>query len=40
LDLLVKAVNTGTVPPERTLIPPRSLPAMAELQRKAQKASG
>jgi len=40
LDLLVKAVKTGTMPPERTLIPPRSLPAMAELQIKAQRASG
>ncbi|HLZ43873.1 MAG TPA: sugar ABC transporter substrate-binding protein [Candidatus Sulfotelmatobacter sp.] len=40
LELLVKAAKTGTVPPERTLIPPQSLPAIAELRLKAQKASG
>lgn len=40
LELLVKAAKTGTVPPERTLIPPQSLPAIAELRLKAHKASG
>ena len=40
LELLVKAANAGTMPPEHTLIPPVSLPAIAELKGKAQKANG
>jgi len=32
LELLVKAVKSGTMPPESTLIPPKSFPAIAELQ--------
>jgi ribose transport system substrate-binding protein len=31
LEMLVKAVSNGSVPPERTLCAPRSFPAMAEL---------
>jgi ribose transport system substrate-binding protein len=31
LEMLVKAVSSGSVPPERTLCAPRSFPAMAEL---------
>jgi ABC-type sugar transport system substrate-binding protein len=38
LELLAKAAQTGSMPPERTLIPPRSLPVLAELQGKARKA--
>lgn len=34
LELLAKAVQAGTMPPERTLIPPKSLPAVEELQKK------
>lgn len=40
LELLMKAIKTGVMPPERTLLPPRSFPAIAEMQGKAQKASG
>ena len=40
LELLVKAINSGTMPPESTLIPPKSFPAIEELQAKAQSASG
>ncbi len=39
LELLVKAVNAGSMPPDRTLIPPKSFPSIAELA-KSQKASG
>ena len=39
LELLAKAVNTGSMPPDHTLIPPKSFPAIAELA-KSQKASG
>ncbi len=38
LELLAKAAQTGSMPPERTLIPPRSLPVLAALQTKARKA--
>jgi len=31
LEILAKAVNAGSMPPDRTLIPPRSFPAIAEL---------
>jgi ribose transport system substrate-binding protein len=31
LEMLVKAVSNGSVPPERTLCAPRSFPAVAEL---------
>jgi ribose transport system substrate-binding protein len=37
LELLAKAVNTGSMPPDRTLIPPKSFPTIAELA-KSQKA--
>lgn len=40
LELLVKAVKTGTTPPERTLVPPKSFPALAELKGRAMKAHG
>ena len=40
LEILANAVNAGGTPPERTLIPPRSFPAVEELLGKAQKASG
>jgi ribose transport system substrate-binding protein len=39
LELLAKAVNAGSMPPDRTLIPPKSFPAIAELG-KSQKVSG
>ncbi len=39
LELLAKAVNAGSMPPDRTLIPPKSFPPIAELA-KSQKASG
>src|SRR5207248_8909897 len=35
LEMLVKAVNTGSMPAERTLCAPRSFPAIAELRAKA-----
>jgi ribose transport system substrate-binding protein len=34
LELLVKATQEGSRPPERTLLPPRSFPTIAELERK------
>lgn len=40
LEILAKAVSSGSMPPERTLLPPKSFPAIEELRGKAQKASG
>ena len=40
LEILARAVNAGGMPPDLTLIPPRSFPAVEELLGKAQKASG
>jgi ABC-type sugar transport system substrate-binding protein len=40
LEILVKAVNAGAMPPDNTLIPPRSFPVIEKLVVKAQKASG
>ena len=40
LEILARAVNAGGMPPDRTLIPPRSFPAVEDLLGKAQKASG
>jgi len=40
LEILAKAFSDGTMPPARTLIPPRSFPAVEELRGKAMKASG
>lgn len=40
LEILAKAVDAGSMPPDHTLIPPRSFPAVEELRGKAQKASG
>ncbi len=40
LELLAEAVNSGSMPPDRTLIPPRSFPPIEELHGKSQKASG
>lgn len=38
LEILGKAVNAGSMPPDHTLIPPRSFPAIEELQGKTLKA--
>jgi ABC-type sugar transport system substrate-binding protein len=38
LEMLVKAVNTGSMPAERTLCTPRSFPALAEIKAKAAGA--
>jgi ABC-type sugar transport system substrate-binding protein len=38
LEMLVKAVNTGSMPAERTLCAPRSFPALAEIKSKAARA--
>lgn len=38
LEILAKAMHSGSVPPEHTLIPPRSFPAVEELRAKAFKA--
>lgn len=40
LEILAKAVQTGSMPVDRTLIPPRSFPAVEELRGKSHKASG
>jgi ribose transport system substrate-binding protein len=40
LEILAKAVKAGSLPAERTLIPPRSFPAIEKLAVKAQKANG
>ena len=42
LEILAKAVDAGTMPPDRTLIPPKSFPAIEELvsQAKKQAAGG
>lgn len=40
LELLAKAVNSGSMPPDRTLIPPKSFPPIAELQGKSQNWGG
>lgn len=40
LEILAKAVTTGSMPPERTLLPPQSFPAIEELRSKAQRAHG
>jgi ribose transport system substrate-binding protein len=40
LEILAKAFNDGSMPPARTLIPPRSFPAVEELRGKTMKASG
>jgi ribose transport system substrate-binding protein len=40
LEILAKAVDAGSMPPDRTLIPPRSFPPIQELQAKGHKASG
>jgi ribose transport system substrate-binding protein len=39
LEILAKAFNAGSMPPDRTLIPPRSFPAVEELRGKALKAN-
>jgi ribose transport system substrate-binding protein len=39
LEILAKAVKVGAMPPDRTLIPPRSFPAVEELRGKSHKAS-
>ena len=40
LEILAKAANAGSMPPDQTLIPPRSFPAIEKLTVKSQKASG
>jgi ribose transport system substrate-binding protein len=40
LEILAKAFNAGTMPPDRTLIPPQSFPAISALRGKTMKASG
>ena len=40
LEILAKAVDAGSMPPDRTLIPPRSFPSIEELRSKSKKASG
>jgi ABC-type sugar transport system substrate-binding protein len=40
LEILAKAFNAGTMPPDRTLIPPQSFPAIPALRGKTMKASG
>ena len=40
LEILAKAFNAGSMPPDRTLIPPQSFPAIEELRGKTMKASG
>jgi ribose transport system substrate-binding protein len=38
LEILAKAVESGSMPPDRTLIPPRSFPALEELSGKKKGA--
>ena len=38
LEILAKAFNAGSMPPDRTLIPPRSFPVVEELRGKTMKA--
>jgi len=40
LEILSKAVNAGSMPVDRTLIPPKSFPAIEELRGKSHKANG
>ena len=40
LEILAKAVHSGSLPPDRTLIPPKSFPAVQELRAKSLKANG
>jgi ribose transport system substrate-binding protein len=40
LEILAKAVKAGSMPPDHTLIPPQSFPALEELVSKAAKAAG
>jgi ribose transport system substrate-binding protein len=39
LEILAKAFNAGSMPPDRTLIPPQSFPAVEQLRGKTMKAS-
>jgi hypothetical protein len=39
LEILAKAVHAGSMPPDRTLIPPQSFPAVAQLRGQTMKAS-
>lgn len=40
LEMLAKAVHSGTMPPERTLLAPKSFPSIAELQKSRGQGSG
>jgi hypothetical protein len=39
LEELTKAAHAGSIPSARTLIPPKSFPAVEELRAKAEKAT-
>jgi hypothetical protein len=39
LEILAKAVHAGSMPPDRTLIPPQSFPALEQLRCQTMKAS-
>ena len=39
LEILAKAFNAGSMPPDRTLIPPQSFPAVEQLRGKTMKAN-
>jgi ABC-type sugar transport system substrate-binding protein len=38
LEILAKAVNAGSMPPDRTLIPPKSFPTIEELVSTSKKS--
>jgi len=40
LEILAKAVHGGTMPPERTLLPAKSFPSIAELQKSRGRVKG
>jgi ribose transport system substrate-binding protein len=40
LEILAKAVLSGTMPPERTLLPPKSFPSIAELKKSRGQKRG
>lgn len=40
LEILAKAVHSGTMPPERTLLSPKSFPSIAELEKSKWRARG
>jgi len=40
LEIFAKAVHGGTMPPERTLLPPKSFPSIAGLQKSRRQSEG